>query len=159
MDNNITKALWLGVGVLFFIGVVTLGLNMFDKGKSAATEQSENLSELEKTLAESEYSMYDNETVTGADVISCIKKFREKSDVFAVKVSTKKGSITYLNSANLSGETVTLGLSYDKSRIEADIKEARTESSESYINPVASFDASLKKDSNGVISAVEFIQR
>ncbi len=159
MDNNITKALWLGVGILFFIGVVTLGLNMFNKGKSAATEQSKNLSELEKTLVESEYSMYDNETVTGADVLSCIKKFRDKSDVFAVQVSTNKGTVKYLNSADVSKEKVTLGSAHSSSQIESDIKAARTETSNAYINPVATFDAVLKKDSNGVISAVVFTQR
>ncbi len=159
MDNNVTKALWLGVGILFFIGVVSLGLSMFDKGKSAVSKQSENLSELEKALSESEYSMYDNEEVTGADVISCIKKFRENAEVFSVQVTTKKGTTVYLNSADFSGEHVILGEKRSETDIEANIKNARTESSNEYINPVASFDAFLKKDSNGVVSAVVFEQR
>ncbi len=159
MDNNITKALWLGIGVLFFVGVVSLGLNVFNKGKSAANEQANNLSELEKSLVESEYSAYDNESVTGADVLSCIKKYREKSDVFAVKVVTKKTSTVYLNTATINENGVVVGSAKTPSSIEASIKDARTESSFSYINPVAVFDASLKKDGNGVISAVEFVQR
>ncbi len=159
MDNNITKALWLGIGVLFFVGVVSLGLNVFNKGKSAANEQANNLSELEKTLVESEYSAYDNESVTGADVLSCIKKYREKADVFSIRVVTKKTSTTYLNAATFNDDGVVIGSAKTASTIEGSIKDARMESSFSYINPVAVFDASLRKDGNGVISAVEFVQR
>lgn len=158
MDGNISKALWIGVGILFFIGVVTLGLTLFNKGKDVAQKQTESLSQLEKGLAEAEFDNYDNRSVSGAEVVSAIKNFREDSEVMSISVSTKKTTVVYLNSASFDSDSVTLGEALDKSSIETQIKQARSESSDNYINPVAKFDAAIRKDSNGVISGIVFVQ-
>lgn len=158
MDGNISKALWIGVGILFFIGVVTLGLTLFNKGKDVAQKQTESLSQLEKGLAEAEFDNYDNRNVSGAEVVSAIKNFREDSEVMSISVSTKKTTVVYLNSASFDSDSVTLGEALDKSSIETQIKQARSESSDNYINPVAKFDAAIRKDSNGVISGIVFVQ-
>lgn len=158
MDNNISKALWIGVGILFFIGVVTLGLTLFNKGRDVAEKQTDSLSSLEETLANSEYDAYDNRSVSGSEVLSAIKNFRDKADVFGISVQTKKGTKVYLNNASFSDESVSIGSKHSVSSIESSIKEARTETSANYINPVAKFDATLRKDANGVISGIVFIQ-
>ena len=36
MDSNISKALWLGVSILLFIAVVTIGLSVFGSMKDAS---------------------------------------------------------------------------------------------------------------------------
>ncbi len=158
MDSNISKALWIGVGILFFIGVVTLGLSLFNKGRDVAEKQTDSLTKLEETLANAEYDAYDNRSVSGAEVLSAIKNFREQADVISVSVSTNKSTIVYLNNATFSDERVTLGTPQSVTQIENAIKDARTENSNNYINPVAKFDATLRKDANNVISGIVFIQ-
>ncbi len=158
MDNNISKALWIGIGILFFIGVVSLGLSIFNRGKAVANHQNEALGDLERNLAESEFDKYDNQSVTGAEVLSSIKKYRDKADLVSVSVTTNKGSNTYLNSASFSDEEVTLGSAKTGSDIEKEIAEARKESSDNYINPVAKFDAKIRRDKNDVIAGIVFTQ-
>ncbi len=158
MDNNISKALWIGIGILFFIGVVSLGLSIFNKGKSVANHQQEAIGDLERTLAESEFDGYDNQSVTGAEVLSAIKKFREKADTIAINVTTNKENKIYLNSASFTDVAVSLGAAKSITDIEKDIEGAREESSSSYINPVAKFDAKIRRDENNVIAGLVFTQ-
>ncbi len=158
MDNNIGRALWIGIGILFFIAVVSLGLSMLDQGRSIAQEQSEKLSDIQKRLSDAQFDIYDNQTVSGAQVVAAIKSFREFKDIFSIRVTTNKGTVTYLNSASFSGSSVTVGSGHDDTTIENAIKSARDEANNAFINPVASFDAQIRKDSNGVISAIEFVQ-
>lgn len=158
MDGNISKALWIGVGILFFIGVVTMGLSLFNKGREVTQKQSDSLSSLEKTLAEAEYAAFDNRTVSGAEVLSAIKNFRDKSDVFSISVSTKKAENIYLNNASFGDENVKLGSAISVKSTEEQIKKARNEADDSYINPVAKFDSALRKDENGVVAGIIFTQ-
>ncbi len=159
MDNNIGKALWIGVGILFFVAVVSLGLSMLDQSRSIAQDQSEKLSDIQKRLSDAQFDIYDNQTVTGSQVVAAIKNFRDYKDVFSVRVTTNKGTVTYLNSASFSGSSVTIGSAQDDTTVENAIKDARDEANSSFINPVASFDAQVRRDANDVISAVEFVQK
>lgn len=159
MDNNITKALWIGVGVLFFIAVVSIGISLLNQSTEIAQEQAAELSNIQKRLSESKFSAYDNTTVTGSQVLSCIKNFRGEKDVVAIQVKTKKGTTVYLNTASFSADSVTLGSGHSDSVIENAIKDARNESDSKYINPVGSFDAQVRKDSNGVICGITFEQK
>ncbi len=158
MDNNIGRALWIGVGILFFIAVVSLGLSMLDQGRSIAQDQSEKLSDIQKRLSDAQFDIYDNQSVTGSQVVAAIKNFRSYKDVFSIRVTTNKGTVTYLNGATFSGSGVSLGSGHDDTTIENAIKDARDEANNAFINPVAGFDAQLRKDANGVISAIEFVQ-
>ncbi len=158
MDNNIGRALWIGVGVLFFIAVVSIGLSMLDQGRSIAQDQSEKLSDIQKRLSDAEFDIYDNQTVTGSQVVAAIKSFRAYKEAFSIRVTTNKGTVTYLNGASFSGSDVTIGSQHDDATIENAIKDARNEANAAFINPVASFDAQVRKDANDVISAIEFVQ-
>ncbi len=158
MDNNIGRALWIGIGILFFIAVVSLGLSMLDQGRSIAQDQSENLADIQRRLSDAQFDIYDNQSVTGSQVVAALKQFRGFKDVFSISVTTNKGTIVYLNGASFSGSQVTLGAAQDDTAIETAIKNARDESHDAFINPVAGFDAQVRKDSNGVISGIEFVQ-
>ncbi len=158
MDNNIGKALWIGVGILFFIAVVSLGLSMLDQGRSIAQDQSENLADIQRRLSDAQFDIYDNQSVTGSQVLAAIKQFRDFKDVFSVSVTTNKGTVVYLNNATFSGGQATLGSVQDDTAVETAIKNARDESHNAFINPVASFDAQIRKDSNGSIIGIQFVQ-
>lgn len=158
MDGNISRALWIGVGILFFIAVVTLGIGLLDQGKAIADQQTDNLAKVQKQLAEAEFDAFDNQSVVGTQVLSCIKTFRDRADQISIRVTTYKGTQTYLNNAVISQEVVTLSTALSSSAIETSLKQARTETHDAYINPVATFDAQIRRDANGLISAIIFQQ-
>lgn len=158
MDNNINKALWIGIGILFFVAVVSIGLSLLNQSTEIAQDQSRELSSIQQKLSDSKFSAYDNQTVSGSQVISAIKNFRDNKDVVSIQVKTKKSTTVYLNSATFSAEAVTLGSAASDLAIETSIKNARDEKNSNYINPVANFDAQIRKDANGVISGIVFSQ-
>lgn len=159
MDNNITKALWIGVGVLFFIAVVSIGISLLNQSTEIAQQQAAELSDIQERLSSAKFSAYDNTSVTGSQVLSCIKNFREDKDIISIQVKTNKSTNVYLNSATFGNDNVTLGSAHDDSTVEKEIKEARDESNSKYINPVGKFDAQIRKDNNGVISGITFVQK
>lgn len=159
MDGNIGRALWIGIGVLFFIAVVSLGLQLLDQGRDIAQEQSSQLAAVQQRLSESEFSPYDNQEVAGTHVMSAIRGYKDKGETLAIFVTTNKTTSVYLNNASLGAEIVTLGSAHGTSTIETSIKNARNASHNTYINPLAKFEARVVKDQNGVISGLVFSQQ
>lgn len=156
MDGNITKALWLGVGILFFVVVVSLGLFMLNQGQDMVNAQSDNISESEKALNDSKYSAYDNETVSGSMVLNLIKEHQDKSGAFVIQVTTlKSNNVQYISTGTVSSDFVVSGLtSVAMATVKSAIKNAKTETHNNYISPVAKFYAQVAKDANGHIRAV-----
>lgn len=158
MDNNINKALWLGVGILFFIAVVSMGLGILNKSSEIAQLQSKELNKIQENLANSKFSTYDNQTVSGSQVINAIKNLRDEKDRISIQVITKKSTKMYLSDAIFYDDEVELLSSKSNKEIEQSIKYARDETKENFINPVAEFDSQIRKDKNGVISGIIFTQ-
>ncbi len=160
MDSNITKALWLGVGILFFVVVVSLGLFLLNQGQDMVNAQSENISQSEKALNEAKYSAFDNETVSGSQVLNLIKEHQDKSGLFMVQVTTLKSTATqYVSSGSISTEYIVGTLTgVTVANTKAAIKLAKTETDTKYISPVAQFYAQVAKDANGQIRAVMVVQ-
>ena len=52
MDGNISKALWLGVSILLFIAVVTIGLSVFGTMRDVSAAASGNINSIAQSLAE-----------------------------------------------------------------------------------------------------------
>ncbi|MDO4766166.1 MAG: hypothetical protein Q4A29_08910 [Eubacteriales bacterium] len=158
MDQNIQKALWLGVGILLFIGIVSTGLTLYNKGRGVAEASSQQLDKVSKDLAESTYASYNNTTTSGADVISAIKLYADQSGDFIVQVQTNTGNKTYISNGSISNNTVDKLSSLTRSAIDAQIKEANDSKGSSYINPTAKFYAQLIYDKNEVIKGITFKQ-
>ena len=160
MDRNIQKALWLGVGILLFIGIVSTGLSLYNKGRGVAEASSQQLDKVSKDLAESSFAPYNNAKTSGADVLSAIKLYADQSGEFIISVKTKSSTNVYVSGGSISADN-TVGDLNLKSRGEIDnqIKAANDSKSNAYINPTASFYAQLVYDKNEVIKGITFEQQ
>ncbi len=160
MDQNIQKALWLGVGILLFIGIVSTGLSLYNKGRGVAEASSQQLDKVSKDLSESSFAPYNNAKTSGADVMSAIKLYADQSGDFIISVKTNTGTTTYISSGSISSEN-TVGDLGKKSRGEIDkqIKAANESSNSAYINPTGNFYAQLIYDKNEVIKGITFEQQ
>lgn len=152
MDQNIQKALWLGVGVLMFVGIVSIGVMLFGKGKAVAQAGGEELDNISQQLAMTMYESFDNTTVKGDMVVNFIKQHKSDGGKFTIKVKNKKGSKDYIS----SGDADSLKKITD---VNEDIKQATDSTNSNYINPHAEFDSILLYDSNEVIKGVSVTQK
>ena len=160
MDQNIQKALWLGVGILLFIGIVSTGLSLYNKGRGVAEASSQQLDKVSKDLAESSFAPYNNAKTSGADVLSAIKLYADQSGEFIISVKTKASTNVYVSGGSISVDN-TVGDLSQKSRgdIDKQIKAANDSKNNAYINPTASFYAQLVYDKNEVIKGITFEQQ
>ncbi len=111
MDGNLSKALWLGVSILLFIAVVTIGLSIFGGMKDASTLANDRIGSISQSMAEEEFRMFDGKEVKGDDVLSALGTFSGRSGEVLVLVATlgKNGG----NSVNLDPSSNT-GIDIDK---------------------------------------------
>lgn len=88
MEGNLSKALWLGVTILLFIAVVTVGLSIFGGMKDVSNMANNRVGSITQSMEEEEFRMYDGKDVKGDDVLSAINSFSGRSGEVIVMVST-----------------------------------------------------------------------
>jgi len=88
MDGNITKALWLGVSILLFIAVVTVGLSVFGTMREASAAANQNINSITQSLAEEHFKDFDGKEVRGEKVLSAINNLSGRSGEVIVLVAT-----------------------------------------------------------------------
>jgi hypothetical protein len=106
MDSNISKALWLGVSILLFVAVVTIGLTVFGTMKDASTAANKNISSIAQNLSEVDFMAFDGKDVKGEQVLSAINNLSGRSGEVIVLVATlgsNGGTPLNLDPANSSG--------------------------------------------------------
>ncbi len=88
MEGNLSKALWLGVSILLFIAVVTVGLSIFGGMKEVSNLANDRVGAISQSMAEEEFRMYDGKEVKGDDVLSALGTFAGRSGEVIVYVAT-----------------------------------------------------------------------
>ncbi|MGE7843531.1 hypothetical protein ACQKNX_22480 [Lysinibacillus sp. NPDC093712] len=145
---------WIA-GILITISFITLVVMVYspvtDSGKAASTDTQA----LNTELAEQKYLIYDNSEVSGSQVVGALRKFESqgKDQKLAVYVETGRngGAGTWYYS-QFNGDQVV-------SSTTVSLEKAVKTTDNNYINPSGRFDASIERDSNGVIRSVKFVQK
>lgn len=156
MDQNIQKALWLGVGILFFVSVVSIGVFLFAKGQSIAETSGKQIDEANSLIAEGEYKDYNNRSVQGSDVLNAINKYKNRGDEIIIIVETKYPSTYEYISTGTVNQTELQGTltAKDKADNDTDIRNANDKTNRYYINPYGEFYSQLIYDANGTIRGI-----
>jgi hypothetical protein len=103
MDGNISKALWLGVSILLFIAVVTIGITVFSSMKDVSNAANEKIGARVQNLTDTQFDAYNGKEVTGDKVISAISEFSGESGDIIILVATlgaNGGSAVNLDPSN-----------------------------------------------------------
>lgn len=157
MDQNIQKALWLGISILFFASVVGIGMMMFTSAKEVTTEGQKQINQAAENLTKQAFTNYDAVENTGSEVISAIKYFEENGGEVQINVTLKNGSKTsYISTGSPTSGTLT---GKNRTSLTTDKKNMQDKTLSQYINPNGTFDSNLIYDSNDNIRGIEFVQK
>ena len=157
MDQNIQKALWLGISILFFAAVVGIGMMMFSSAKEVTSAGQEQINSTAKTLSKQAFTEYDATEVSGDQVVSAIKQFEDKGGDVQITVTLKTGNTTnYISTGTASSGSLT---GKTRAVMTTDKKNMSDISNNAYINPNGNFDAVLVYDSNDNIRGITFTQK
>ncbi|KAB3525458.1 hypothetical protein [Alkaliphilus serpentinus] len=151
MDNSV-KAILIGASVAITLIIVTLGFFILRQGQESINLSAKQMSDINSTLSESEYTIYDGLTISGSEVVNVVKKF--KDEYIGVLVITNSESTWYIHTVNItSGEGSIVSESTHS------ISDALDETDNQYINPNGKFQGAVVRDENGRIVAITFDQK
>ena len=161
MDQNIQKALWLGVSIMMFVAIVSTGLFLFNKGKTVAEAGGERLDNVSEQLSMVEYAAFDNEVIQGDLLANTVKQRKSSDGEFIIIVTTSYPSTTqYVSSGSVSSGILAGTLAgKTKAQQDQDLQRLKDATDSTYINPHAKFMSQLIYDSNDVVRGIIAIQQ
>lgn len=147
--DNILKGIVIATGVLLTIILVGIGFYIARETKNTSAGGLNQINKINEAGNQVELIMYDGMCISGLEVISMIKDYKEKPLYLCVKTK-----------ASVSLE----GVYYNYDYVEGELKEAGTyienmASNEDKINKVGKFICSLNKNNLNVIVGISFIQK
>ncbi|TYS60698.1 hypothetical protein FZD47_21050 [Bacillus infantis] len=152
MESSTVKALSFGAALFLVLALIMLAVNVFSPATEAAKSATTDFSATTTELKDQKYLIFDNTTISGSQVVNALRKFSSEAEAgnIGIRVKTGRGSDTwYFNTVSNNGDTLT-----PAGKPENVNTSTRTE----YINPSGMFKATIIRDSNSVVRAVEFIQ-
>lgn len=155
MENSL-KMLMIGAAVAITLAVITAGFFILRQGQGIMKSSTEKISSISADIEETEFTIYDDQTVSGSEVVNVVRKY--KNERIAVFVATGKDSngAWYNNSAT--------GISngdYEGSIISSspeDFSSMIDESKNEYVNPNGKFKGKVLRNANNTIIGLYFTQ-
>ncbi|WP_028545447.1 hypothetical protein [Paenibacillus taiwanensis] len=158
--NNAQSALKVAAGIFLTIALITIVVLLFVSAQEATKTAQNEFSSIQTELSKASFTVYDNTTVSGSQVVNAIRKFNQKEQ-FGIRVITGKNKVANASHPGISyGYDVNLDGTINNAIMpNSAILLATTESLDTYVNPSGKFKASLIVDSSNVTRGIVFDQR
>lgn len=153
MDNGL-KGLLLAAGTIITCIIVSLGFYIAREARDTAASGAGSISKLNSEFNDNDKTMYDGLSVSGSEVLNVITKFASEDVCIRVETVASGKSKAYAQYGKK--------LSKDNELTEekgSDISEAKNKASANYINPNATFNGSVQRNANNVITCITFVQK
>lgn len=153
MDETSSKGLTLTGTNLLTVALISIAVILFSVAVAGVKIVQERFTGLNGTLQQTEYTTYDNGTLSGSQVLNAVRQYMGQ-DEFGISVQTGKGgSITYGNEFNHTTGEITSGSK------NTNLLTAQQQSDPNYINPSGKFTSRVVYDRNGVVRGLIFSQK
>ena len=144
MENS-SDAIKIAVGVIITLLVAVIAFGIYKSGKGSADSANTQLTEMNQTLSESQYTQYESSNLLGSQVQSALSTFN--GDYIWVSYEAANGTVQSINYA--AGTTTISGEPSDNTDIMQRINK-KTEASY-YINPNQSYTGMISRDAQGIV--------
>lgn len=153
--STATRALIIGVAVIVVCIVCSLALYMSKQGKAAINTGTNQYNKMLEDYQDLNKAMYDGLEVSGSEVTTLISKLISLKEYTSVRVKTKASDFVCYN--YFYDEATNTISNADNKQYLNGLQEAK--GADNYINPQADFLGSVKKNANGIIICIDFIQQ
>lgn len=160
MGSNAQSALKMAAGFFLAIALITISVVMFINAQDATKSAQSNFSSIQAELDQTQFTVYDNTTVSGSQVMNALRKFQDKGE-FGVQVITGKNTAGswYFKTVDITVPVGSSGYgSITSTQSSGTIADASNEALNDYINPAGKFKAQIIKDNSNVIRGIVFTQ-
>ncbi|MFC3801036.1 ABC transporter permease [Cohnella sp. GCM10012308] len=158
--SNAQKALVMAAGIFLAIALITLAVVLFVSAQDSTKAAQSNFSNIQTELSQTAFTVYDNTTLSGSQVVNALRKFRDV-DQFGIQIYTGKNPAgqwygkTINTSVPLDNVTYGTVVGVAPGLIAQTVDEADI----NYVNPSGKFRANLVLDSSNVIRGIVFRQQ
>jgi hypothetical protein len=159
--NNASTALKVSAGIFLTIALITIVVVLFISAQEATKSAQNNFADIQTEMSQASFTVYDNTTVSGSQVLNALRKFQDKGE-FGVQVATGKntsGSWYFENINTIVGAGNTGYGSVTGTVPSGSIANASLEANNDYVNPSGKFIANVIKDNSNVIRGITFKQK
>ena len=136
--DNILKIVLLGAAVLLTIGVIAVGIVLYNSGQQVVSKSEQDLAGISNALSQTKFESYNNTLVTGSQAIGAIRFYADEGTLNII--------VTTLGGTAQTYTTTNKYILTDPTNV-------------NYINPTGNFKASLTINANKIVSAISFVQQ
>ncbi len=158
--SNAQKALVMAAGIFLAIALITLAVVLFISAQDSTKAAQSNFSNIQTELSQTAFTVYDNTTLSGSQVVNALRKFRDQ-DQFGIQIVTGKNP-----TGQWYGKVVNTSVPLDSVTYGAivgaapgQISQTVDEADINYVNPSGKFRSTLVLDSSNVIRGIVFRQQ
>ncbi len=158
--SNAQKALVMAAGTFLAIALITLAVVLFVSAQDSTKAAQSNFSNLQTELSQTAYTVYDNTTLSGSQVVNALRKFTDL-DQFGIQITTGKNPAGQWYGKIINTSVPLESVTYGSVQGEAPgtLTQVMDESNINYVNPNGKFHAQLVLDRSNVIRGVVFRQQ
>ncbi|MEA1975252.1 MAG: hypothetical protein U9N10_06785 [Bacillota bacterium] len=155
MENSL-KMLMIGAAVVITLAVITSGFFILRQGQGILKNSAEKISVISTDIEETEFTMYEDQEVSGSEVVNVVRKYDdERMGVFVRTGKDSSGewyinNISGISSNDYIGEITTVG---------ENISKMIDESNNEYVNPNGKFLGKVIRNENDSIIGLYFVQQ
>ena len=147
MEENTSRPLIIAAGIILAMLIIALAFTIYNVSKDTTDDAVGQISNLNTTLSESEFTQWEGDTVTGAQVVSIIKQFQ--NETCGIIVENGSGTeANYGGNALASGFTTTVGTLTTGNAPNTVADATNKAQSTTYITPSAQFYCTVIRDSS-----------
>lgn len=158
--SNAQKALVMAAGIFLAIALITLAVVLFISAQDSTKAAQSNFSNIQTELSQTAFTVYDNTTLSGSQVVNALRKFSDKEE-FGIQIVTGKNP-----AGQWYGKVINTGVPIDSvtygsvmGEAPGQLSDTVDESDINYVNPSGKFRAQLVHDSSNVIRGIVFRQQ
>lgn len=158
MGENGRKALSMAAILAATLIIIGIGFAIISSTTGASQEAINDSNQKINAMIEADYEQYNEENVYGSDVYSKIREEKTSGGELIIRVTTNSSTTDYISTGSVTGTTLSGALTATTNVIAMQTA-AKDENDNAYINPQASFSASLIYDANDSIRGILFVQQ
>ncbi|GIQ68921.1 ABC transporter permease [Xylanibacillus composti] len=87
--SNAQKALVMAAGIFLAIALITLAVVLFISAQDSTKAAQSNFSNIQTELSQTAFTVYDNTTLSGSQVVNALRKFSDQEQ-FGIQIITGK---------------------------------------------------------------------
>lgn len=145
-ESNSNVVIKMFAGIILTLLVVGLGFLIYRVGRNGVGTAMNEVENMNNTLSESKFTDYDGQNITGSQLQSLVNSWA--NDDVCIRVTDMTASYVYNYDDGKLATTANVLPNNSVTR----------KSNVNYINPSASFDVTVVRNTNGVIVGMEFVQ-